>query len=357
MVEEFLPAGEVLEAADALVRVFNRIGNRKNKAKARLKWAIDKIGADAFLAAYRAERDAIRAEGGVPLVLPDQPAPPAPRPPLPQLAPPADGFEAWAADSVRPQKQAGFAAVVIRLILGDITAAQLRAIGAPRRASTATARSAPPTSRTWCCAGSRPGSCRWSTSDLAAVGLAAAGADTLADVTSCPGASSCKLAVTQSRGLASAAHRGARGPPRPGRRRAAASTSRSAAAPTAAASTTSPASASRAASARSAAARSRSTWSTSAAASAPTAPTSAAWSARSRPGARRRALERLLELYVAEGDGAGHAFWAGVPLDRLRALIADLSVLDDADAGRQDFVDLGETKAFEVVLSEGECAA
>ena len=36
---------------------------------------------------------------------------------------------------------------------------------------------------------------------LAAAGLARAGAGTLADVTSCPGAESCKLAVTQSRGL------------------------------------------------------------------------------------------------------------------------------------------------------------
>ena len=36
---------------------------------------------------------------------------------------------------------------------------------------------------------------------LAAAGLGVAGADTIADVTSCPGAESCKLAVTQSRGL------------------------------------------------------------------------------------------------------------------------------------------------------------
>jgi sulfite reductase beta subunit-like hemoprotein len=36
---------------------------------------------------------------------------------------------------------------------------------------------------------------------LAAAGLARGGAGTLADVTSCPGAESCRLAVTQSRGL------------------------------------------------------------------------------------------------------------------------------------------------------------
>ena len=42
---------------------------------------------------------------------------------------------------------------------------------------------------------------------LAAAGLGAAGADTIADVVSCPGAESCRLAVTQSRGLGRAAQR------------------------------------------------------------------------------------------------------------------------------------------------------
>jgi len=39
-VEDFVPQAELLEAADAVVRVFHRIGNRHNRAKARLKWAI-----------------------------------------------------------------------------------------------------------------------------------------------------------------------------------------------------------------------------------------------------------------------------------------------------------------------------
>jgi sulfite reductase beta subunit-like hemoprotein len=94
-VEEFVPAGELLEAADAIVRVFHRIGNRHNRAKARLKWAIDKICPEAFLAEYRAERDKIRAEGGVPLVLPPQPAVPQRRAPPPRSR--APGYDAWAA--------------------------------------------------------------------------------------------------------------------------------------------------------------------------------------------------------------------------------------------------------------------
>lgn len=200
-VEDFVPAGEVLEAAEAVVRVFNRIGNRGNIAKARLKWAIDKVGPDAFLGEYHAERARIRGDGGRPLTLPAQPVPPRPRAGLPQSPAAIEGFEAWAADSVRPQKQAGFSLVTLRIVLGDLSVAQLRALSR-------------------LCRDFGEGEVRltndqdlvlryvptWKLpllhAELAAVGLARAGAGTILDVTSCPGASSCAMAVTQSRGLA-----------------------------------------------------------------------------------------------------------------------------------------------------------
>ena len=196
---EFVPAHEILEAAESVVRVFHRIGNRHNKAKARLKWAIDQIGADAFVAQVRAERDVIRAEGGRPLTL-------APRPPRPterelaQVVAPRDGFEAWLADSVQPQKQPGYAVVLIRLVLGDITTAQLREVGriaVEHGEGELRATNDQNLMLRWV-----P---KWKLplvhARLADAGLARTGARTVADVTSCPGASSCKIAVTQSRGL------------------------------------------------------------------------------------------------------------------------------------------------------------
>ena len=200
-VEEFVPVDEILEAGEAVVRVFNRIGNRKNIAKARLKWAIDTIGPDAFLAEYRKERETIRAEGGRPLVLAPQPAPPVLRPALPQPVDPHPEYAAWAADSVRPQKQAGFSIVTLRLVLGDLTAAQFRALAR-------------------LCVDFGEGEVRFTNDqdvvlryvptwkapllhkELHAAGLARSGAGTIRDVTSCPGASSCALSVGQSRGLA-----------------------------------------------------------------------------------------------------------------------------------------------------------
>jgi sulfite reductase beta subunit-like hemoprotein len=353
-VEEFVPASELLEAADAIVRVFHRIGNRHNRAKARLKWAIDKIGTEAFLAEYHAERDKIRAEGGVPLVLPPQPEPPRRRAPLSQLASFEPGGGAWAAHNVRPQKQAGFSSVVIRLILGDITAAQLRALATlvvqfgegelrTTNEQNLVLRYVPNTRL--------PALHR----ELARVGLALKNANTAADVTSCPGASSCKIAVTASRGLGSqltelldrrpdlvsaakgldikvsgcpngcgqhyiagigfqGGMRKVAGRPAPqylvyvggGIRADGADFGRLV----------------------------------------------------SKVPARRAAdtLERLLDFYIREG-GQSHAFWTTVPIDTLRALIADLTELADTDAVEADFVDLGETTAFEVVNGEGECAS
>jgi len=354
IVEEFIPVGEILEAADAIVRVFHRIGNRNNRAKARLKWAIDKIGVPAFLAEYRAERDKIRGEGGVALELPPQPEPPQRRAPLAQVTAAEPGYDAWATHNVRPQKQAGFASVVIRLILGDITAAQLRALaplvvqfgeGELRTTNeqNLVLRHVP--------VARLPALHR----ELVRLGLALKDANTLADVTSCPGASSCKLAVTASRGLGSqltelldrrpdlvTAARGldvkVSGCPhgcgqhyiagigfQGGMRKLAGRP-------------------------------------------APQYLVYVGGGIRAdgadfgrlvtKVPARRAAatLERLLDFYIREG-ATSHAFWAGVPIETLRGVIGELTELREEDAVEADFVDLGETSAFEVVTAEGECAS
>jgi sulfite reductase (NADPH) hemoprotein beta-component len=200
VVEEFLPAAELLEAAEAVLRVFNDIGNRDDRNRARLRHAIHTLGADEVIRLYHAKREVIRAEGGRAYTLPPQP----PTPVLPaQQAPETAqaGYPEWALHNVKPQKQRGFAAVVLRLVRGDITAAQFHALGdlvatlpEPEVRTTVDQdlliRFVP----------------QWRLPEvhrvLTEIGLAHAGAGTIEDITSCPGASSCKLAITASRGLA-----------------------------------------------------------------------------------------------------------------------------------------------------------
>ena len=352
-VEEFVPVGQLLEAADAVIRVFHRIGNRHNRAKARLKWTIDKIGVPAFIAEYQAEREVIRAEGGVPLVLLDEPAPPVRRAALSQVSETEPGYAEWAADSVRPQKQAGFSAVVVRLILGDITAAQLRAV-ADLATQYGEGEVRLSNEQNFVLRYVPNGKLAALHRELALVGLAKAGANSVADVTSCPGASSCKLAVTASRGLAgiltdlldarpdlTAATKGldikVSGCPhgcgqhyiagigfQGGMRKLAGKP-----APQYLVYVGGGIGADKANFGR----------------------------LIGKVPARRGSatLERLLDFYNA-ANATNHAFWSTVSTDVLKALIADLTQLGDADATDADFVDLGESKPFELQAGEGECA-
>ncbi len=354
VVEEFVPAGEVLEAADALVRVFHRIGNRHNKAKARLKWAIDKLGREVFLAEYRAERERIRSEGGVPLVLPPQPAVPARRAPLAQVATPEPGYAEWAADSVRAQKQPGFSTVVIRLVLGDIASAQLRAL-----AELATQYGEGEVRFTneqniavrWVASARLPALHR----ELQRVGLARAGANTVADVTSCPGASSCKIAVTASRGLGAQLTElldrrpelAAKGhgldvkvsgcPNGCGQHYIAGIGFQGGM--------------------RKVAGRAAPQYLVYVGGGIGADHAEFGRLVGKVPARRAGAtLERLLDFYAGRG-GSGPAFWSTIPIDELRALIADLSEMPEADATPDDFIDLGESSAFAVSDGEGECSA
>jgi sulfite reductase (NADPH) hemoprotein beta-component len=228
---DFVPAAELLGVAEAVLRVFHRLGDRERRQQNRLKFLVRQLGWDRFRAEVDAELAAVRAAGVPPLPFPAEtpPAEEAPagqRPPPPALeairararatplrgpglAPDASpdrddeaAFVAWRATNVRAARQPGFAVVTVTLPLGDVTADQLRILadlsrsyadGALRVTLTqdAVLRWVP------------EGELRGLFQRLAGAGLGKDGAGTIADVVSCPGAESCKLAVTASRGVAS----------------------------------------------------------------------------------------------------------------------------------------------------------
>ena len=95
----------------------------------------------------------------------------------------------------------GFVTVEVALPLGDVTARAAPRPRRPRPRLRRRRRRGSRASRTWSCAGCAATTCRRCYARLAAAGLGRDGAGTAAKVTSCPGAESCKLAVTQSRGL------------------------------------------------------------------------------------------------------------------------------------------------------------
>ncbi|HVQ23952.1 MAG TPA: nitrite/sulfite reductase, partial [Planctomycetota bacterium] len=230
LLSEFLPAERILAQAEAILRVFARLGDYKHKQRNRMKFLIREIGWDAFKGEVERELEALRGAGEPrlafdPEALPVERAPEALRRPAPQVQDAArraaasrvkgpgivpqvrpelvvqgGAFARWRASNVRPQKQAGFATVTATLPLGDITAEQLRLVAELAQAhADGSVRTTHEQNLVF----------RWvPASDveplyrrLEAAGLGKDGAGSASDPASCPGAETCRIAVTQSRGL------------------------------------------------------------------------------------------------------------------------------------------------------------
>jgi sulfite reductase (ferredoxin) len=201
--DAFLPPEELLPIAQAVARVFARLGEKKNRARARMKFLIQDLGIEKFRELVLEERKILPHDprwteyvaGAEEFT--ESPLKPAGQPPL--LG--SQAFERWRKSNTRPQRQPGYVMVTVALPLGDITANQLRALAdISSQFTRETIRSTVEQNILL----------RWiSNSDLygvfqalEAVGLAGPGAETIVDIASCPGTDTCKLGISSSRGLA-----------------------------------------------------------------------------------------------------------------------------------------------------------
>jgi sulfite reductase beta subunit-like hemoprotein len=204
VLHDFVPAGELSRVGETVLRIFDRLGNRQNKHRARLKYVLRKLGEQAFRDKYAEVRAEVDAEAIAELKLPAQatrtPAAPVRLDGVDEKTP---GFFAWKTASVVDQKQDGFAAVYIRLFLGDITSRQLRALAQILdRFGDGSARLT--VDQNILVPFVHKASLPALFLALKEVELTRLDVHTAKDVTSCPGAETCNLAVTASRTLASA---------------------------------------------------------------------------------------------------------------------------------------------------------
>jgi sulfite reductase beta subunit-like hemoprotein len=229
LLHEFLPASEIFRVAEAVLRVFARLGDYQHKQRNRMKFMIKTLGWTRWREEYDRELTACRLRGQVPTLEIDPPAG-EPKPEWVKDSSPSAGhiasrvaagrisgpgitpaivplFQAgdevyarWRGTNVHAQKQFGYVMAVASVPLGDLTSEQMRVLGELARAyGDGTIRVTPDQDLLF----------RWvNVCDvrqlyrrLAAAGLGLAEAGTIADVASCPGAETCRLAVTQSRGL------------------------------------------------------------------------------------------------------------------------------------------------------------
>src|SRR5262249_37821449 len=123
--------------------------------------------------------------------------------PSPRTTSEGSGYSRWLRTNVRAQKQQDFVSAVVTVPLGDMSGEQYRIVGQLASAygdGSVRVTAVQDLVLRWVRRASLPDLY----ARLDAAGLGLADADTIADVTSCPGAESCKLAVTQSRGLGQA---------------------------------------------------------------------------------------------------------------------------------------------------------
>ncbi|MDQ2758862.1 MAG: nitrite/sulfite reductase [Actinomycetota bacterium] len=213
-----LDNGDYLKVTEACMRIFDRQDwLRVNRARARIKVLVDKIGIDAFREQVReelrgdwvSERD-FSLDGLLPQHDEYADAPPK-RAGSATLPPNGSGqaersngdrrqFDHFVASNVQTQRQPGFATVEVKVTRGDLNPEQLRGLAGLMREYTG--RYATTTVH-------QNLVLRWVRAEsvydvwrrLEELGLGEAGADEITDVVSCPGTDSCKLGITSSMGL------------------------------------------------------------------------------------------------------------------------------------------------------------
>ena len=202
-----LDNGDYLKVSEAVFRIFDRTDFlRKNRARARIKVLVDKIGMDAFreLVDEELKGDWVAERpfdvAGLRMDIDEEAT--APERPAQTGSPNGDlqAFEEFSRSNVRAQKHDGFSAVEIRVVRGDLDPGQLRAIAdLARRYSGGWVRTTVHQNLLLRWVRDEAVYDLWS--ELDALGLGLSGVDELADVVSCPGTDSCKLGITSSMGL------------------------------------------------------------------------------------------------------------------------------------------------------------
>jgi len=205
LLHDFIPVTEAISVAEAIKRVFDKNGDRKNKHMARLRFLIEKIGLAAFRDLYEKELAEVRASHPVPPELRPYPV----REPLtgePTAPKGSVAFTHWFKANVVPQKQPGFYLVHIPLDLGDLASTKttkLAEVVSAHGDGILYLTQSQNAGLRWIAGSELP--CLFEKLDD--LELAAPQAAVLRNLVSCAGASTCRLGICLSRGLANAVRR------------------------------------------------------------------------------------------------------------------------------------------------------
>ena len=211
LLHEFIPADDIVRRVEAVIRVFNVHGNRKNKNMARLKFVMRGRGFEWLRDAIEEQYQDILANGGIamPEEVPENfggfQSQPPPRG-TGQFLPMYDAspeFQEWQKTNVQGQKQPGYAIVTARVNQGNLTGDQMRGLASLSEQSGDGLLRFTMNQNVilaWVPVGALPRVYGM----LGELGLNEARAGEISDTLTCPGAYSCNLALTKSMNLGAA---------------------------------------------------------------------------------------------------------------------------------------------------------
>ena len=214
--EDFTTREDLLPTIEAALRVFEQTGNRDNKLRARMKWVVDQLGIDEVRRRVLKVRHTLPASsswpGGIPAEVLKAGDAPAGRSSTVAASEVGQGvrveltardpYSRWVATSVVRGTANGSVSAVAYAHLGDVTTAQFRALASVQRELGADVRLSNRQNVVF--RGLTEAQLPVLYARLEVIGMAQPGAELARDVVACPGADTCNIAVTQSRGLAKA---------------------------------------------------------------------------------------------------------------------------------------------------------
>ncbi|RKS99825.1 HEPN domain-containing protein [Flavobacterium sp. 123] len=202
LLSEFIPVNQIIPTTEGVLRIFDRYGERAKRLKARMKFLIKELGRDEFLRLVEEEKKALSYQtveidttafdGEIPAPLLE-----APKVVIEDTA----AFEAWKKSNVIAQKQAGYVAIGIKVLLGDFYTDKARAL-AELIKNYAANELRFSLRQDILIRHVKEENLPFFYQELAKLDFVALGYNTIADITACPGTDTCNLGIASSTGIA-----------------------------------------------------------------------------------------------------------------------------------------------------------
>ncbi|WP_406845101.1 HEPN domain-containing protein [Flavobacterium soyae] len=202
LLSEFVPVNEIIPTAEGIIRIFDRYGERAKRMKARMKFLIKEMGKDAFLDLVEKEKKAIAFETyEIDTTAFDGPIA-EPLLEVPQVTiEDTKAYEAWKNSNVIKQKQDGYYAIGIKVLLGDFYTDKARLLAALIKNYAANELRFS-LRQNIVIRHVKEENLPFFYQELAKLDFVQLGYNSVGDITACPGTDTCNLGIASSTGIA-----------------------------------------------------------------------------------------------------------------------------------------------------------